>query len=110
MAKCTHPECTGVHNYNRYHELCPRSLDRKRDKDDRYYASSKGTLARLRKTKWAAYGSAAYAEMEEWINSGSADELASAAVASDDPIWFIIRTTFEEVFGDLYRPDLFSWL
>jgi hypothetical protein len=71
MATCTHPQCTGVHDNNRYRELCPSSLDRKREKDDRYYSSNNGVLARLRKTKWARSGSAAYAEIEEFLNSGN---------------------------------------
>jgi hypothetical protein len=33
---CPHPQCTGVHDNNRYHDLCPRSLELKRDKDQRY--------------------------------------------------------------------------
>ena len=33
---CSHPRCTGVHDNNRYHELCPRSIQLKRDKDTLY--------------------------------------------------------------------------
>jgi hypothetical protein len=33
---CDYPGCTGVHDNNRYRELCPRSLRLKRDKDTRY--------------------------------------------------------------------------
>lgn len=46
--KCSHPDCTGVHDNNRYHELCPRSLDGKRDRDLRYHASVKGIIKRIR--------------------------------------------------------------
>ena len=34
--KCDHPDCTGVHDNNRYHELCPRSLDGKRVRGSKY--------------------------------------------------------------------------
>jgi hypothetical protein len=34
--KCLHPECTGVHDNNRWSELCPRSRAAKRIKDSRY--------------------------------------------------------------------------
>ena len=48
--QCPHPACTGVHDNNRYRELCPASLDRKRDKDDRYYRRTvKGFRARMAK-------------------------------------------------------------
>lgn len=30
---CPHPGCTGVHDNNRYGELCPRSLMGKRQRD-----------------------------------------------------------------------------
>lgn len=33
---CPHPGCTGVHDNNRYVELCPRSIELKRAKDRRY--------------------------------------------------------------------------
>src|ERR1700749_3647709 len=33
---CTHPEFTGVHDNNRFSELCPRSRAAKRIKDSRY--------------------------------------------------------------------------
>jgi hypothetical protein len=33
---CTHPECTGVHDNNRWAELCPRSRTAKRRKDARW--------------------------------------------------------------------------
>lgn len=46
--KCWHPNCTGVHDNNRYHELCPLALDRKRDKDQSYCATAKGMLKGLR--------------------------------------------------------------
>jgi hypothetical protein len=36
---CPHPECTGVHDNNRYSELCPRSIGLKRAKDLRYYTT-----------------------------------------------------------------------
>jgi RNA polymerase subunit RPABC4/transcription elongation factor Spt4 len=50
MATCSHPQCTGIHDNNRYSELCPRSLDRKRDKDWRYYSITvKGFRARMAK-------------------------------------------------------------
>lgn len=47
--RCPHPECTGVHDNNRYHELCPRSLDLKRAKDWRYhFLTAKGMLKHVR--------------------------------------------------------------
>lgn len=56
--KCWHPECTGVHDNNRYHELCPSALDAKRDKDNRYYARAKGMLSGFASTKvWHSYSS-----------------------------------------------------
>lgn len=33
---CLHPACTGVHDNNRFSELCPRSRAAKRIKDSRY--------------------------------------------------------------------------
>jgi hypothetical protein len=45
---CDHPNCTGVHDNNRYHELCPRALDRKRHKDNRYSMTAKGVLRQVR--------------------------------------------------------------
>jgi len=46
--KCDHPNCTGVHDNNRYQELCPRSLDNKRDRDRRYNSTAKGMLKQVR--------------------------------------------------------------
>ena len=46
--RCWHPDCTGVHDNSRYRELCPRSLDGKRDRDQRYSSSLKGLKKRLR--------------------------------------------------------------
>jgi hypothetical protein len=48
---CGYWGCTGVHDNNRYAELCPRSLDRKRARDSTYYASAKGMIARMAK-RW----------------------------------------------------------
>jgi hypothetical protein len=45
---CPHPDCTGVHDNNRFAELCPRSLDRKRARDLDYHSSWKGALKRSR--------------------------------------------------------------
>jgi hypothetical protein len=45
--RCQHPECTGVHDNNRYRELCARSLDGKRRRDDRYHFSPKGIRKRI---------------------------------------------------------------
>lgn len=36
MPTCPHPDCTGVHDNNRFSELCPRSRAAKRIKDMRY--------------------------------------------------------------------------
>jgi hypothetical protein len=91
--RCPHPRCTGVHDNNRFSELCPEALDRKRATDDRYYASGKGFLNRARKTK---IDYRAYAELEDWVNSGRADELAAEALATDNPLEFITRV-FAEV-------------
>lgn len=51
---CPHPECTGVHDNNRYNELCRRSLAAKRIKDNRYQSQSdvwlhRGTMQRRRR-------------------------------------------------------------
>jgi hypothetical protein len=46
--KCSYPGCTGVHDNNRYRELCPRSLDRKRARDLRYQMTVKGILKQVR--------------------------------------------------------------
>jgi hypothetical protein len=46
--KCDHPACTGVHDNNRYHELCPRSRRLKRAKDWRYHYTGKGYAKRRR--------------------------------------------------------------
>jgi hypothetical protein len=94
--KCPHPECTGVHDNNRFSELCPEALHRKRAKDDRYYASTKGLLNRARKTQ---IDPRAYAELEHWVYSGRVDELAAEALASGNPLESILRTTFDEVFA-----------
>ena len=98
MPKCRHPDCTGCHDNTRFSELCPRSRAAKRAKDDRYYASGKGFLNRARKTK---IDPRAYAELEHWINSGRVDEVAAEALASDNPLEFILRVTFDEVFAGI---------
>ncbi len=41
---CGYQHCTGVHDNNRYHELCEVALSRKRDKDRKYSSSTKGIL------------------------------------------------------------------
>jgi hypothetical protein len=46
---CTHPECTGVHDNNRYAELCQRSLAAKRIKDRRYVYNPEVVAGRLTK-------------------------------------------------------------
>lgn len=46
--KCSHPECTGVHDNNRYRELCPRSIAGKRARDRRYCMTAKGILKAVR--------------------------------------------------------------
>lgn len=46
--KCSYPDCTGVHDNNRYKELCPRSMERKRDRDRRYNMTAKGILRQVR--------------------------------------------------------------
>lgn len=56
---CLDPECTGVHDNNRFRELCPRSLDRKRARDLEYHSTYKGILKRSRAEvaqKVAAFG------------------------------------------------------
>jgi hypothetical protein len=56
---CPHPDCTGVHDNNRYSELCPRSLDGKRARDLDYHSTTKGILKRSRADvaqKVAAFG------------------------------------------------------
>lgn len=45
---CGYPDCTGVHDNNRYSELCPRALSRKRARDRRYHAGAKGLVKRCR--------------------------------------------------------------
>jgi hypothetical protein len=44
--KCVHPECNGIHANNRYRELCPGALVRKRQRDLRYQHSAKGQATR----------------------------------------------------------------
>ena len=46
--KCSHPQCTGIHDNNRYRELCPRSIEGKRARDRRYSMTAKGMIARMR--------------------------------------------------------------
>lgn len=46
---CTHPDCTGVHDNNRWSELCPRSRAAKRIKDQRYIHNEEITGGRLTK-------------------------------------------------------------
>jgi hypothetical protein len=107
---CMHPACTGVHDNNRCRELCPAALARKREKDNRYYFSGKGCLARARKTQFYASNPRAYAELAKFVNSGEADELARRALASDDPAGFIVRETWASVFaGHPYLSEL-PWL
>jgi hypothetical protein len=43
---CTWPGCTGVHDNNRYGELCPRSRSLKAQKDARYQWQGKVQLRR----------------------------------------------------------------
>ena len=43
---CTWPGCTGVHDNNRYPDLCPRSLRMKAIKDQRYQAQTTVQLRR----------------------------------------------------------------
>lgn len=63
--KCWHPDCTGVHDNNRYGQLCPRSLDGKRDRDSIYYGSMRGVMNRLRK-RTAAHAAQLGETVEEY--------------------------------------------
>jgi hypothetical protein len=87
---CTHPECTGVHDNNRFSELCPRSRAAKRIKDQRYLHDetiiagrlSKGFMIRLHRMQVALirrcltrYGS----ESGEYARLVGEAEAASAA-------------------------------
>lgn len=65
--KCDHPDCTGVHDNNRYWELCPRSLDLKREKDERYHASVKGALKRLPFELRTAETIQQFEDIERWV-------------------------------------------
>jgi hypothetical protein len=52
--RCTHPECTEVHDNNRWAELCPRSRALKRTKDARYQSQfivwlHRGSMQRRRR-------------------------------------------------------------
>ena len=38
VPSCPAPNCTRVHDHNRFRELCPRALDRKQTRDRRYSA------------------------------------------------------------------------
>ncbi|HSR86182.1 MAG TPA: hypothetical protein VLM11_18545 [Streptosporangiaceae bacterium] len=44
---CLHPECTGVHDNNRFSELCPRSRALKRIKDQRYLGTKGVSVHRM---------------------------------------------------------------
>jgi hypothetical protein len=93
MAKCTDPQCTGVHDNNRYSELCPRSLDRKRHKDWRYYSiTGKGLRARTAKK----YGIRAE-ELPALFERFRADPDAVAAE--------ILRARRPELFGPRIDPE-----
>lgn len=41
---CGQPGCTGVHDNNRWRELCPWAIERKREKDRRYYRRNPLTI------------------------------------------------------------------
>jgi hypothetical protein len=96
---CGDRDCTGVHDNNRYRELCPRVLAGKRERDDRYYCSDKGILARARKTRFYSHNPAAYAELCEFVTSGELDDLVKRSMESADPLGFMMRETFSRVFG-----------
>jgi hypothetical protein len=57
--RCLDSECTGVHDNNRYGELCPRSLRKKRKRDLDYHHSLKGHQKR-----WRAYLASLQASIE----------------------------------------------
>jgi hypothetical protein len=46
--ECRHPDCTGVHDNNRYHQLCPAALERKRERDNRWHSTPAGSAKRHR--------------------------------------------------------------
>jgi hypothetical protein len=94
---CPHPDCTGVHDNNKYSELCPAAMDRKREKDYTYYWSAKGYRNRARKEATEFARSTAL-DMAEWIDSGRLDQLVAETQASRDPLNFMISTFFREVF------------
>jgi hypothetical protein len=66
--KCPHPECTGVHDNNRYRELCPRSRELKHAKDMRYEA---GAHRSLHKSHLALIRRAGVWEAELWPGEAS---------------------------------------
>jgi hypothetical protein len=74
--KCWHPECTGVHSNDRYRELCPRSLDGKRDRDRRYHESVRGVRKRIA----VKYG-VRLAELDEFFSLPMEQKIAYALAA-----------------------------
>ena len=61
---CTWPGCTGVHDNNRYAELCPRSRRLKAIKDERYQAQAVAALSGSARP--AAVRPAAWAPKADW--------------------------------------------
>jgi hypothetical protein len=59
------PECTGVHDNNRYHELCWWSLMGKRQRDNKYHETAKGCVKRARAHFYATVARSGMTE-EEW--------------------------------------------
>ena len=72
---CGKPECTGVHDNNRYHELCPWAIFRKQDRDNKYYGSARGTRSRIA----SKYG-VPLADLSSFLSSAVAEIRAAPRV------------------------------
>jgi hypothetical protein len=97
---CPHPECTGVHDNNRFAELCPSALDRKRAKDDRYYSTGKGFRNRARKAT-SILGRLTNLSVAEAIESGKLDRMVAEAQASGDVAGYLMKDFMSEVLKPL---------
>lgn len=76
--RCPHPQCTGVHDNNRFSELCPRSRAAKRIKDSRYQSQVLVYVRRTLAQSVRRHG--AQAErlgMEEWYEQVRAESAPS---------------------------------
>jgi len=66
MPTCTHPECTGVHDNNRYRELCPRSIELKRAKDRGYSLKHPD---KIYEKGWQRYNNARIRQLQDLLGN-----------------------------------------